>query len=79
MHPGGANFSFCDGSVRSIKDTVSSWPIDPNTCDAVGITYGSNASGSFYQIGTARPGVFQCFSQRQRGHQLRLLLSPPTL
>ena len=26
MHPGGVNVAFADGSVRFIKDTISSWP-----------------------------------------------------
>jgi prepilin-type N-terminal cleavage/methylation domain-containing protein/prepilin-type processing-associated H-X9-DG protein len=28
MHPGGANCAFADGSVRFIKDTISSWPMN---------------------------------------------------
>ncbi len=77
MHPGGLNVSFGDGSVRFIKETITSWP---NTAasfyGAPSNYYIEQTSLSFnpftvkYTLtftGAARLGVWQALSTRSNG------------
>jgi prepilin-type N-terminal cleavage/methylation domain-containing protein/prepilin-type processing-associated H-X9-DG protein len=69
FHPGGANFAFCDGSVKFLKNTINSWAYSTSVGAnkaflPVGVTY----SNFVYTINAgATLGVFQQLSTRNGG------------
>jgi prepilin-type processing-associated H-X9-DG protein len=65
FHPGGVNVAMGDGSVRFIKDTISSWTLADDGFP-IGIPR-INPMWFTGNLGTAKPGVWQALSTRASG------------
>jgi prepilin-type N-terminal cleavage/methylation domain-containing protein/prepilin-type processing-associated H-X9-DG protein len=70
FHPGGANFAFADGSVKFLKDTISSWQLVNQGGNLVPTGFSFNTSTTQFTVSnanTARLGVYQQLSTRNGG------------
>ncbi len=69
-HAGGCNFAFADGSVRFIKNTISSWQMNPGSAGQSPLWLPFNVTWTtfVYSINAgAQPGVFQQLATRSGG------------
>jgi prepilin-type N-terminal cleavage/methylation domain-containing protein/prepilin-type processing-associated H-X9-DG protein len=65
FHPAGAHVAFCDGAARFLKDTIDTWPVDPQTGET-GAYWDDGRQRVAFRPGT-RYGVYQALSTRNGG------------
>ena len=66
FHPGGANFAMCDGSVKFLKDTISTWALD-STGSPVGAARNGTGLWTVTNVGTFKAGVYQALGSINGG------------
>jgi prepilin-type N-terminal cleavage/methylation domain-containing protein/prepilin-type processing-associated H-X9-DG protein len=68
MHPGGFNALMGDGSVRFIKETISTWPYDPSS----GAPAGIRTADDDVWVNVPPAGVWQALATRAGGEVVSL-------